>query len=257
MYYLIGYAICLTFTVGLLAWVLVLRMHFSVNVKKALSGIVAAATLLLSILFVSFIPFKWVNILFYIGLVIGYFLIVSLIYWIVHFIYGKIVAKRQLDDEEAEMQSEQPVKKKAPKETVLSFDRSKKKQTTRKDEKRPVKQTVQKGEPKKDKQPVSQPKQSPAVSKTKVPAKVNPKASAVTKNTAAKQAPAKKAPVKKAEMSQQPPVFGKGYVRPVEEKTTKKPIPGPSAAEEARMARSQQRAQKPAPIKKRNSPFKK
>lgn len=256
MYYLIGYAICLTFTVGLLAWVLILRTQFSPTLKKVASAIVALGTLGVSILFMSFIPFKWINLVFYAGIAVGYAAVVAGIYWLVHFIYQRVLKARGIDEdfdeEENSSMEELPSKKavqpkrKKEKETVLSLP---KKEKNKPNKTQPAKQATPKTVAK-----------APAPKKEKVAPKSAPK-KATPKKVAE---PVKKAPLKKEtkpkatakpKVEQQPPVIGKGYIRPVEEKTTKQPIPGPSAAEEARMARS--KAQKPAPIKKRENPFKK
>lgn len=83
MYYLIGYVVLLTFTIGLLAWVSLLKTEWNKKTKITMSAIILAVILVLSIIFMSFLPSKWTNILYFLALLMGFVLAAIIIYVIV------------------------------------------------------------------------------------------------------------------------------------------------------------------------------
>lgn len=94
MYYLIGYAICLAFTIGLLCLVFMLRSHSSKKIKKIGSVVILLGTLLVTALLTTFLPNKWTNILYYLGLLLGYSVVVIVVYIIVTSVM-KVMNKRK------------------------------------------------------------------------------------------------------------------------------------------------------------------
>ena len=90
----IGYMIFLTFTIGLLIWVFLLKTQLNKKIKTSLSLVILCLSLIISIVFMSFLPFKWMNIVYYLGLFIGFLLLVTVVYIIVSLI-TKAIYKKQ------------------------------------------------------------------------------------------------------------------------------------------------------------------
>ncbi|CAM3955210.1 hypothetical protein [Catellicoccus marimammalium] len=89
MYYLIGYVMYIALTIGVLFYLLVYRSHISLLWKKVWTSITLVGVLIFTILCTSFLPFRWINILFYIGVIVSYILIFSAIYLLSSFLYNK------------------------------------------------------------------------------------------------------------------------------------------------------------------------
>lgn len=118
----IGYMIFLTFTIGLLIWVFLIKTELNKKIKTVVSLVILCLTLILSIIFMSFLPFKWMNVIYYISLLLGFIILVMVVYIIVSSITKFIQRKRGEQVEDVKLST---IVQQSKQKVTASFNKSK------------------------------------------------------------------------------------------------------------------------------------